>query len=465
MRKIAIGLLVIFCCVAVKCTVGQTLRFTQIEKTSPVGAGSVVVTNTAGVLTYTTKLPSSVIPTLSAYVPYTGATGSVNLGANSFSTSVISFSTDGIAKQNSTTATSTQNGSWWLNSETTNGWQWYLNDATNSGYHTQWKNGTAAFGLYLANAGGTKVQLGSTTNDAVGMYVNGGSPKIRIATTGNVGINTSQDVTSTFSVSGDVGISSTATVAGAFLASSTATVTGNTKLTGTVQANGTVNIGAGTYGTDNLHQLRVTKGTGTVDIGQFTAGYGTIWAGVNTPAATNYAMASNGTNLVLNAPVSNIFMSVANGANLVNVNANTNYFIKPTRIGSTTAPTATLDVTGTMSVSSTFSAAGRVEQAQGASVASANNLALGADGNSFEITGTKQINLITNTNWQNGSIIRLLFTSTPVVKNAQETSDSNIKILLAGGVDFSATADDCLTLVLSTVGGVQAWREVSRSVN
>jgi hypothetical protein len=134
-------------------------------------------------------------------------------------------------------------------------------------------------------------------------------------------------------------------------------------------------------------------------------------------------------------------------------------------IGTNSAANATLEVRGTMSVSSTFSAAGRVEQAQGASVASANNLALGADGNSFEITGTTQINLITNTNWQNGSIIRLLFTSTPVVKNGQATSGANITIKLAGGVDFSATADDILTLELCTIGGTVAWREVSRSVN
>lgn len=131
--------------------------------------------------------------------------------------------------------------------------------------------------------------------------------------------------------------------------------------------------------------------------------------------------------------------------------------------GATNQPT--VQVYGTFSVSSTFSAGGRVETKQGVSVASANNLALGSDGNVFEITGTTQINLISNANWQDGSEITLLFTSTPTVKNGQATSTSNITIKLAGGVDFSATADDALKLVLSTVGGVQAWREVSRSVN
>lgn len=37
--------------------------------------------------------------------------------------------------------------------------------------------------------------------------------------------------------------------------------------------------------------------------------------------------------------------------------------------------------------------------------------------------------------------------------------------MLAGATDFSATADDILTLMLCEVGGTQAWREISRSVN
>jgi hypothetical protein len=107
----------------------------------------------------------------------------------------------------------------------------------------------------------------------------------------------------------------------------------------------------------------------------------------------------------------------------------------------------------------------RMEENQGADVASANDLTLGLDGNTFEITGTTQINLINNSSWSNGSIIHLVFTSTPLIKNGQTTSGSNITILLAGASDFSATAGDVLTLVLSEVGGTQAWREISRSVN
>jgi hypothetical protein len=106
----------------------------------------------------------------------------------------------------------------------------------------------------------------------------------------------------------------------------------------------------------------------------------------------------------------------------------------------------------------------RLVMAQGADVASANNLVLGSDGNTFEITGTTQINLISNLTWQNGSQVTLLFTSNPTVKHNQATSTTNITIQLAGAADFVASAGDVLTLVLSEIGGTQAWRETGRSV-
>ena len=108
-------------------------------------------------------------------------------------------------------------------------------------------------------------------------------------------------------------------------------------------------------------------------------------------------------------------------------------------------------------------ASARIQRFQGADVASANNLVLGA-GNVFEITGTTQINLMSNLTWQNGSQVTLLFTSTPTVKHGQTTSGTNITIRLSLGLDFVATAGNTLTLVLSEIGGTQAWREVSRAV-
>ena len=122
------------------------------------------------------------------------------------------------------------------------------------------------------------------------------------------------------------------------------------------------------------------------------------------------------------------------------------------------APNNKLHVVGNVQV------AGRHLQTQGADVGSANNLVLGSDGNTFEITGTTQINLISNLTWQNGAMINLLFTSTPTVKHNQTTSTTNITIQLAGAADFVASAGDVLSLVLCEIGGTQAWRELGRSV-
>lgn len=112
-----------------------------------------------------------------------------------------------------------------------------------------------------------------------------------------------------------------------------------------------------------------------------------------------------------------------------------------------------------------ITAEGSVLQKQGTDVASANSMTLGTGGNSFEITGTTQINLLNSSNWQNGATVRLMFTSNPTIKNGQATSSTNITMLLNGGVDFVASSNDVLTLMLGEIGGVVAWREVSRSVN
>ncbi len=106
----------------------------------------------------------------------------------------------------------------------------------------------------------------------------------------------------------------------------------------------------------------------------------------------------------------------------------------------------------------------RVLEQQGADIASANDVTLGNDGNTFEITGAVQINRIVNTDWQNGVKVTLLFSGAPTVKHNQATGGANIIILLAGSADFVAAADSRLVLKLCEIGGVQAWREISRAV-
>jgi len=113
---------------------------------------------------------------------------------------------------------------------------------------------------------------------------------------------------------------------------------------------------------------------------------------------------------------------------------------------------------------STFT--GRNRQVQGADVASAAGaITLGADGNSFEITGTAAITLISNTNWQNGSEVTLLFTSTATLTDGTANSGTDIGMELSGNTNFTGSAGATLTLILSEIGGTQRWREKCRSVN
>lgn len=102
-------------------------------------------------------------------------------------------------------------------------------------------------------------------------------------------------------------------------------------------------------------------------------------------------------------------------------------------------------------------------------LASANDLTLeesgtGASSYVFEITGATQINAIATALWNVGSQVTLLFAGAPTVKHNNAGGAGTAVILLAGAVDFAATAGDTLTLVYSHIGGVNAWREIGRAV-
>ena len=99
---------------------------------------------------------------------------------------------------------------------------------------------------------------------------------------------------------------------------------------------------------------------------------------------------------------------------------------------------------------------------QGTSAAAANNLDLLNDGDYYQITGATQINLLSNTDWQGGSMVTLKFNSTPTVKHNQAISGVYAPIMLAGGVDFVTTASDTLTLRYDALDS--KWYEVSRAV-
>lgn len=109
---------------------------------------------------------------------------------------------------------------------------------------------------------------------------------------------------------------------------------------------------------------------------------------------------------------------------------------------------------------------GRAEMQQGADVASvAGAIALGYDGNVFEITGTNTITLISNLGFQNGTEVTLIFTSTATLNDGVANSGTDIGMELNGNANLVASADDVIKLVLCEIGGTQRWRESGRSIN
>jgi len=90
---------------------------------------------------------------------------------------------------------------------------------------------------------------------------------------------------------------------------------------------------------------------------------------------------------------------------------------------------------------------GRFTTPMGATVAAANNLTLGTDGNLFTISGNTTINAITSASWQAGSELRLYFTGTPLLKNNTAGGGGTAKMRLSGNVDYTVAAGDIITFV------------------
>lgn len=122
--------------------------------------------------------------------------------------------------------------------------------------------------------------------------------------------------------------------------------------------------------------------------------------------------------------------------------------------------TATEYNSGNFQISSLKVTAGRLMARQGAAVTAANNLTLGTDGNYFQVAGATQINLLDSTSWQGGAEATLKFNSNPVVKHNQAASGNFFPIMLAGGVDFSTSANATLTVVFDATDS--KWYEKAR---
>lgn len=106
----------------------------------------------------------------------------------------------------------------------------------------------------------------------------------------------------------------------------------------------------------------------------------------------------------------------------------------------------------------------RWSENQGTDIASASTITLANNGNTFELTGTTAVDLITKTGFRDGSKITLIANENVTINHGTATSGSDITILLSGAANFAMTANDSVTLVLSTTtAGGQAWREISRT--
>lgn len=360
--------------------------------------------------------------TLSSGLEYLGTNSNDALTIKTNSVTRAQFTSAGAFVLSPLAATSTTvNGSIWYNSPTVNGFQFHSNDNTNSGYHSVFTNSLAGLGIYLANAGGTRVQLGTYSNDDLGFFTGSGSVKMRINKTGQVGINTTSDNSETLTVAGSVYMGNSTIVSNTTALGSVRIRQGNSFIdlgersnlspaiwfnnTNNSQLNSTANYAIsgstvstilnGAFGTDfrvGGANYLITKGTQTTgstpEIDFIGQGSSSLTASTNipylrlTPAAsgrstgnitTDYAyyfrqrqISALGTSSCTN-PYGAFFEKQIVGTNMtfgtswgIGTNGSA-HITESVVIGSTVkTPTAVLDVTGNAVISSSASVAGLV---------------------------------------------------------------------------------------------------------
>ena len=228
-------------------------------------------------------------------------------------------------------------------------------------------------------------------------------------------------------------------------------------------------VSAGAFIVGNSYTINFVGSTNFVAIGAAASNIGITFTATGVGAGTGTATANANSNTAVGFNAGSILLHgknntiVGSGADVTSTNQTNS-----TAIGYQATATADNQMMfGNASVTAnvfhgSISTSGRALGAQGAAVASANNLTLGADGNYFQITGATQINLLVSTNWTGGSEVTLKFNSTPTVKHNQGVSGVNKPILLAGAADFVATANDTLSLIYDSTDAV--WYETSRAV-
>jgi hypothetical protein len=104
------------------------------------------------------------------------------------------------------------------------------------------------------------------------------------------------------------------------------------------------------------------------------------------------------------------------------------------------------DADGDLEISKDIAPQNRLLGKKGADVLSANDLSLTA-GNYFVVTGTTAINGIATAGWTAGSRVLLEFASTPTVKHNTAASSGYASILVSGGADHEAVAEDVVEII------------------
>jgi hypothetical protein len=95
-------------------------------------------------------------------------------------------------------------------------------------------------------------------------------------------------------------------------------------------------------------------------------------------------------------------------------------------------------------------------------IASANTMDISVtNSDRMFVSGTTTINLMSTTNRRRGDEVTLVFAGSLTVTNNSVSAGTDIPFALAGAANFSATANDVLTLIHNG----SKWVEKSRSVN
>lgn len=100
----------------------------------------------------------------------------------------------------------------------------------------------------------------------------------------------------------------------------------------------------------------------------------------------------------------------------------------------------------------------RWQERQGIDVASANDLTLGADGNSFIITGTTTVNGIATADWIAGSQVCLIFSGALTLTHDGTPGAGFAPMYLSKSIDFLTAANTVMGFVFD--GSV--WQETFR---